>query len=70
MSYKTIVKNATKYFLAVLITMYLWKFAGNLMSAKNDIANIAGFVIYFAMLIGWLLMLKQDITILINKLNK
>ena len=70
MSNKTIVKNATKYFLAVIVTMYLWQFAGKLVTAKNDIENIIGFVVYFAMSISWFLMLKRDITIAVSKLNK
>jgi len=70
MSNKTIVKNATKYFLAVIVTMYLWQFAGKLVTAKNDIENIIGFVVYFAMSISWFLMLKRDITIVASKLNK
>ena len=42
MSDKTIVKNATKYFLAIIVTMYLWQFAGRMVTAKNDIENIIG----------------------------
>jgi hypothetical protein len=70
MNNKTIVKNATKYFLAVVVTMYLWQFAGNLVSAKNDIENIIGFSVYFVMSISWFLMLKRDITIAASKFKK
>lgn len=70
MSDKTIVKNATKYFLAILVTMYLWQFAGKMVTAKNDIENIIGYVVYFVMSIAWFLMIKRDITIAANKLNK
>lgn len=70
MSDKTIVKNATKYFLAILVTMYLWQFAGRMVTAKNDIENIIGYVIYFGMSISWFLMIKRDVTIAANKLNK
>lgn len=70
MSDKTIVKNATKYFLAILVTMYLWQFAGKMVTEKNDIENIIGYVIYFGMSVAWFLMLKRDITITVKKLNK
>lgn len=70
MSDKTIVKNATKYFLAILVTIYLWQFAGKMMTAKNDIENIIGYIVYFAMSIFWFLMIKRDITIAANKMNK
>lgn len=70
MSDKTIVKNATKYFLAILVTMYLWQFAGKMVTAKNDIENIIGYVVYFVMSIAWFLMIKRDFTIAANKLNK
>jgi 4-amino-4-deoxy-L-arabinose transferase-like glycosyltransferase len=69
MSNKTIVKNATKYFLAILITMYLWQFAGRMATEKNDISNIIGYIIYFAMSISWFLMIKRDITISVGKFN-
>lgn len=70
MSNKTIVKNATKYFLAILVTMYLWQFAGKMVTAKNDIENVIGYVVYFVMSISWFLMIKRDITIAANKMNK
>lgn len=70
MSDKTIVKNAIKYFLAILVTMYLWQFAGKMVTAKNDIENIIGYVVYFVMSISWFLMIKRDITIAANKMNK
>ena len=69
MSNKTIVKNATKYFLAILITMYLWQFAARIATEKNDISNIIGYIIYFAMSIRWFLMIKRDITISVGKFN-
>lgn len=70
MSNKTIVKNATKYFLSILVTMYLWQFAGKLVTAKDDIQNIIGYVVYFVMSITWFLMIKRDITIAVNKMDK
>lgn len=69
MSNKIIVKNATKYFLAVIVTMYLWQFAGKLVTAKNDIENIIGYTFYFVMSVSWFLLIKRDITIMIGKMK-
>ena len=70
MTNKTIVKNATRYFLAVLVTIFLWEFAGKMMTAKNDIENVFGCTVYFVILIGWLLMLKRDVMIVVSKFKK
>ena len=67
MNNKTIVKNAAKYFLAILTTIYLWQFAGKMATEKNDISNIIGYIIYFVMAISWFLMIKRDITIAVSK---
>ena len=70
MSNKSIVKIAARYFLAVLVTIYLWQFAGKLLTAKNDIENVIGSFVYFAIVIIWLLMLKNDVMIVVSKLKK
>lgn len=66
-----IITYATKYFLAVLITMYVWRECGTLITMKNNIANITGFVIFFFMSVGWSMMIKRDIIKSIDaKFNK
>ena len=70
MNTKTVITKATKYFLAVLVTMYLWQIAGSFATAKSTLLNIIGACIYFGMAIKWYLLVKEDIKKSIDYINK
>lgn len=67
MSNKNILKNATKYFVAIVSTIYFWQFAGRLGTAKNDIENMIGYFLFFAMAMIWFFIIKNDIKAVFNK---
>ena len=51
-----------KYLLAILISMFLWNYAGQAMTAKDDIANVLGVGLYFAIVCLWIWLIGRELT--------
>jgi hypothetical protein len=57
---KTIILKLAKYMAAFVVTMFLWNYAGQAISAKDDLANIGGVILYFLMVSGWIWLLGSE----------
>ena len=49
-----------KYTLACVTTMFLWNFAGQAMTEKDDIANIYGIGLYVAIVALWIWLIGRQ----------
>jgi len=56
-----IIFKSGKYFLATIITMFLWNYAGLAVSAKDDLAVAAGFALYFGIAALWVWLIGSEI---------
>lgn len=50
-----------KYFCITNTVMYGWQFASKFASAKNDLENVVGFVLYAGLFLGVVITLWSDV---------
>jgi hypothetical protein len=56
-----VIKKLTKYVIAVLVTMYAWGWAGAAVSAKDNLAVVGGFTLYFLIVAGWIVLIAEEV---------
>lgn len=64
-----IILKLGKYILAFVITMFLWDFAGQAVTAKDNIAVIAGIAIYCSLAGMWIWMIANDFLSLFRRIS-
>ena len=65
-SNKNIVKYSLKYFVVLLVVAYVYNTCTNLINQKSDVANLVGTALFAGLFVGTLLILKSDVTKLVN----
>ena len=65
-SNKNIVKYCAKYFVVLSVGAYVYNLCTNLINQKSDIANLVGSALFAGLFVGSLLILKSDVTKLVN----
>ena len=65
-SNKNIVKYSLKYFVVLLVGAYVYNTCTNLINQKSDVANLVGTALFAGLFVGTLLILKSDVTKLVN----
>ena len=65
-SNKNIVKYSLKYFVVLSVGAYVYNLCTNLINQKSDIANLVGSALFAGLFVGSLLILKSDVTKLVN----
>ena len=65
-SNKNIVKYCAKYFVVLSVGAYVYNLCTNLINQKSDIANLVGTALFAGLFVGTLLILKSDVTKLVN----
>ena len=65
-SNKNIVKYCAKYFVVLTVGAYVFNTCTNLINQKSDIANLVGTALFAGLFVGSLLILKSDVTKLVN----
>ncbi len=65
-SNKNIVKYCAKYFVVLTAGAYLFNQSTNLINQKSDVANLVGTALFAGLFVGTLLILKSDVTKLVN----
>lgn len=65
-SNKNIVKYCAKYFVVLSVGAYVYNLCTNLINQKSDIANLVGTALFAGLFVGSLLILKSDVTKLVN----
>ena len=63
---KNIVKYCAKYFVVLTVGAYLFNQSTNLINQKSDVANLVGTALFAGLFVGTLLILKSDVTKLVN----
>ena len=64
---KKIIGKAMKYFVAILITGFMWSWAGSMVSSKDDFTVLAGFMAYFGLFAGWVALIGSEINMAFRK---
>ena len=67
---KNIVKYCVKYFVVLTIGAYIYNTCTNLINQKSDVANLIGTALFAGLFIGLLLILKSDVTKLVNVITE
>ena len=65
-SNKNIVKYCAKYFVVLSVGAYVYNLCTNLINQKSDVANLVGTALFAGLFVGSLLILKSDVTKLVN----
>ena len=65
-SNKNIVKYSLKYFVVLSVGAYVYNTCTNLINQKSDVANLVGTALFAGLFVGTLLILKSDVTKLVN----
>ena len=65
-SNKNIVKYSLKYFVVLSVGAYVYNLCTNLINQKSDVANLVGTALFAGLFVGTLLILKSDVTKLVN----
>jgi hypothetical protein len=65
-SNKNIVKYSLKYFVVLSVGAYVYNTCTNLINQKSDVANLVGTALFAGLFVGSLLILKSDVTKLVN----
>ena len=65
-SNKNIVKYCAKYFVVLTVGAYVFNTCTNLINQKSDVANLVGTALFAGLFIGTLIILKSDVTKLVN----
>ena len=65
-SNKNIVKYCAKYFVVLTVGAYILNQCTNLINQKSDVANLVGTALFAGLFIGTLIILKSDVTKLVN----
>lgn len=65
-SNKNIVKYCAKYFVVLSVGAYVYNLCTNLINQKSDVANLVGTALFAGLFVGTLLILKSDVTKLVN----
>jgi hypothetical protein len=65
-SNKNIVKYCAKYFVVLMIGAFILNQCTNLINQKSDVANLVGTALFAGLFVGTLLILKSDVTKLVN----
>ena len=61
-SNRNIFKYCSKYFFLLMITTIAWDTAGRLSTEKDTISNLIGSTLFAGLFLGWVLILKSDVT--------
>ena len=65
-SNKNIVKYSLKYFVVLTVSAFILNQCTNLINQKSDVANLVGTALFAGLFIGTLIILKSDVTKLVN----
>lgn len=65
-SNKNIFKYCSRYFFLMVGSAYVMQISTKMVNAKNDVENLVGTTLFAGLFIGWLLMLKSDVTKLVK----
>ena len=65
-SNKNIVKYCAKYFVVLTVGAYVFNTCTNLINQKSDVANLVGTALFAGLFIWTLIILKSDVTKLVN----
>ena len=68
-SNKNIVKYCAKYFVVLSVGAYVYNTCTNLINQKSDVANLVGTALFAGLFVGTLLILKSDVTKLVNNIK-
>lgn len=63
---KNIVKYCFKYFWLIVIGTYVYNTSTTMINQRSDVANLIGTTLFAGLFIGWLLILKSDVTKLVK----
>jgi uncharacterized membrane protein YqgA involved in biofilm formation len=67
---KNIVKYCAKYFVLTTLGAYIFNLSASMINQKSDVANLIGSALFAGLFVGTLVILKSDVTKLVNNINK
>lgn len=68
-SNKNIAKYCSKYFFLMIGSAYVFTWSSEMVNAKNDAQNVIGSALFAGLFVGWLLVLKSDVTKFVTSVN-
>ena len=69
-SNKNIVKYCAKYFVLLTMGAYIFNTSVIFINQKSDVANLIGSALFAGLFVGTVVILKSDVTKLVNKLEE
>jgi uncharacterized Tic20 family protein len=64
-----IVKYCAKYLVLMIVSAYVFSFGSLMANARNDFMNLISSVVFAGLLVGMLLVLKNDVTKLVQNIK-
>ena len=68
-SNKNIVKYCAKYFVLTTLGAYIFNLSASMINQKSDVANLIGSALFAGLFVGMVVILKSDVTKLVNNLK-
>jgi len=68
-SNKNVVKYCAKYFVLTTLGAYIFNLSASMINQKSDVANLVGSALFAGLFVGTLVILKSDVTKLVNNLK-
>lgn len=68
-SNKNIWKYCSKYFFLMIGSAYVFTWSSEMVNAKNDAQNVIGSALFAGLFVGWLVVLRSDVTKFVTNLK-